>query len=481
MASATQIITSRVSIEHPERATEWAHKIRSQSALISPYEDVEDVPSSITIDESVMNAPRQKAADAATAELAEQIAEILYPTHNGIRGPIALYEKDLTKLRKAVTVQRKRTIEENTKHNEEFSWAFRILKQGPWDPIIDPMSLNGAPSLPMPVDIAEPETLAPFFEHLALGGNDLIKSTIQGQKGAISIEEPFHHTSAIEFERGVAYSDGRMDLCKMVVGPNNIEALMESLKTNEFITHFLLGNNIIGPHGAKCIASFLKEFPNRMDTWYLAGNCIDAPSFKLLVNEWARSTIVTNIWLKRNPLSSSAAADVFRLITETQNLRTLDLDQTELGDDGVAELFAKLSQHTKPLSLRHIYLSAIGIGVQGAGAIANFLASPHCLLESLYMTNNPLGNEGVTALANGLKANKTLTRLTLASVGVSDEGTIALCKALHNHPALTTLDIGQSYATEDLQSRFVNQYLPFPPPIPHHPNPIPTPLEHPSH
>ena len=213
------------------------------------------------------------------------------------------------------------------------------------------------------------------------------------------------------------------------------------------------GNNIIGPHGAKCIADFVNQFPNRMDTWYLAGNCIDAPSFRLLVDEWVNSSSVTNVWLKRNPLGPAAADDVFRLITQTPNLRTLDLDQTELGDAGVEDLFNKLATHDKPVALRHVYLNAIGIGAKGAVAIAQYLASPHCALDALYMTNNPLGNAGVAALAIGVKSNTSLTRLTLASVGVSDEGIIALCGALEQHPKLITLDIGQSYATEDLDSR----------------------------
>lgn len=56
---------------------------------------------------------------------------------------------------------------------------------------------------------------------------------------------------------------------------------------------FDLGNNIIGPYGASCIAEFLKEFPNRMDTWYLAGNYINGLGFHSLVDQLVRSTIVT--------------------------------------------------------------------------------------------------------------------------------------------------------------------------------------------
>jgi hypothetical protein len=333
-------------------------------------------------------------------------------------------------------------------------WAKRILKQGDWDAVTDPWPLSGASSLPMQVQIAEPHTLEPFFDHLRLGGTDELSSTVR-TKEATRAEEQHSGAQALAFPKGIVYSDRRMDLCKVVLGPRNIGELLDSLRTNEFITHFLLGNNIIGPHGADCIANFLKDFPNRMDTWYLAGNCIDAASFKVLVNEWVHSESVTNIWLKRNPLTPSAAEDVFRLITQTPNLRTLDLDQTELGDVGVAELFSMLTLNagTSNSSLQHLYLNAVGIGEKGAMAIADYLASPTCALDSLYASNNPMGSTGVIKLAAGLRTNKSLQRLTLASTGMGDRGIIALCDALKHHPMLMALDIGQSFATEDLGAR----------------------------
>ncbi|KAJ4301389.1 hypothetical protein N0V90_003481 [Kalmusia sp. IMI 367209] len=458
MASATVISDMGTPNLPCDQASQWADKIRAQLSIIAPYENSQDeyLPSSVMIDESIMEAPHRRAADPKAAALAVEIAQLLYPSHDNVLGALIKYEKTIVKLRQLVIKQRKRTIDENTKRKELFDWGKRIIKQGAWNPVADPVSLAGAPSLPMPVKVAKQETLAPFFEHLALGGTEDISSTARSIEEAVEIEEPYYNVKSLEFEKGVLYSDHRMDLCKMVVGPTNIGDLIEILKTNEFVTHFLLGNNIIGPHGAKCIANFLKETPNRMDTWYLAGNCIDTTSFKLLVDEWVKSTSVTNIWLKRNPLMPEAADDVFRLITQTANLRTLDLDQTELGDAGVTELFTKLAQHTheRPLPLRHIYLNAVGIGAKGAAAIAEYLASPHCTLNAVYAANNPMGNDGAIALAAGLKKNKSISRLTLASIGVSDDGIIALCEALSEHPSMTTLEIGQHFATPDLGSRY---------------------------
>ncbi|KAF2795058.1 RNI-like protein [Melanomma pulvis-pyrius CBS 109.77] len=440
------------------QAVQWADKIRNVLLVVAPYDESEDskLPMSINIDESIMEAPRRRSANPVIAALANHVAQLLYPSPDNSLGSLIKYDKDIIKLRRYVLQQRKRAIEIATKRNDMLNLHKRIIAQGAWDPAVDPLSLNGTPSLPMPVKIADPETLAPFFEHIQLDGTEDISSSARATEDSIEVEEPYYGTKALEFQKGVLYADHRMDLCKMVLGPQNIGDLIESLKTNTFITHFLLGNNIIGPHGAKCIAEFLKEFPNRIDTWYLAGNCIDTPSFSLLVDEWVRSTSVTNIWLKRNPLGPTSAADVFKLISQTPHLRTLDLDQTELGDAGVAELFSRLASHytETPLPLRHLYLNGVGIGVKAATAIGKYLATAHCALHSLYLTNNPIGSDGITALAEGLKQNKSLARLTLASVGMSDDGAVSLCEALYDHANIVALDIGQSLATLDLGSRY---------------------------
>ncbi|PKX88665.1 uncharacterized protein P174DRAFT_414860 [Aspergillus novofumigatus IBT 16806] len=333
-------------------------------------------------------------------------------------------------------------------------WSDRILAQGPWDQTVTQGMLKGAPSLPMPVEISDAGSLTPFFNHLKNDGSYETASDAKGESQPAA--EPYHSVPTLEFNKGVLYEDGRMDLCKMALGPPNIWTLMHSLRSNTFVQHFLLGNNIIGPAGAQAIADFVQEFPNRIDTWYLAGNCIDGASFALLTDALVKSPAVTNIWLKRNPLGPESVDSLFRLITHTPNLRTLDLDQTELGDAGVAALFTRLAEYipATPLSMRILYLSATGISTAACEAISRYLASPHCPITSLYMSSNPIGDAGAKVLAKGLQQNKTLQRLSLQSVGLTDEGATALVSSLQGHPALETLDISPSYSTQDLNARF---------------------------
>lgn len=239
-----------------------------------------------------------------------------------------------------------------------------------------------------------------------------------------------------------------------VLGPLNISQLMTSLENNTFVRHFLLGNNMIGPVGARLISDFVFAHPDRMETWYLAGNCIDLTGFKRLVSAWITSTSITNIWLKRNPLGPNASMALCDLITKTSNLRTLDLDQTELGDEGVAHLFSLLANHHSLIPLRHIYLNAVGIGQSACKSLTMYLSSPHCALESVYLSANPVGDAGANALAEGLGNNQSLLRLTLASCGLKSQGVKRILQDLQRHPRLMTLHMGQSYATEDLNMRY---------------------------
>ncbi|KAF4345309.1 hypothetical protein FBEOM_811 [Fusarium beomiforme] len=418
------------------------------------------------IDDALHDLPRRKSA---RHNLAVAISSFLYPVHQGSLTTIIRYEEDRVRLRAWAALQRRFDMLKATIRNGHTTrglssgaapgvqapvWASRITSQGVWDPAKHPISLDGVPAIPMPVQIANEADLAPFLNHLENGGSSKLTGHEKGFELDGGRGEPYYGVKGAEFRKGVVYDDGRMDLCKMVVGPDHIGKLMDSLRPNEFVRHFLLGNNIIGPVGAHEIANFIHDLPGRIDTWYLAGNCIDGPSFKILVDAMIKSEAITNIWLKRNPLGSDASNDVYRLITGIQNLRTLDVDQTQLGDRGVADLFNRLAGHEMPkgekLPLKHIYINGNGISTEGAKAIGKFLVSPHCGLTSLYLSSNPLGDDGAEALAQALPQAPYLTRLLLQSIGVSTKGAVALCKAATGHQSLEVFDLGQAYATQDL-------------------------------
>lgn len=70
------------------------------------------------------------------------------------------------------------------------------------------------------------------------------------------------------------------------------------------------------------------------------------------------------------------------------------------------------------------------------------------------MSCNPIGDAGAVALAQSLAGNASLLRLSITSCGLKSTGAEHIMTALKVHPRLMTLNIGQNYATDDLNARF---------------------------
>ncbi|KAK0508890.1 hypothetical protein JMJ35_008261 [Cladonia borealis] len=295
---------------------------------------------------------------------------------------------------------------------------------------------------------------------------------------------------------------------------HDIPKLLSDLGNSGLVRHVLIENNIIGLAGAAALAHWTLNNPGNIETWFLAGNCINATILQRLVGAWIFADNVTNIWLRRNPLGSESAYMLSILIKNSPKLRTLDLDQTELGDQGVADLFGALLPlqpenvlkvktpvpapngdsemlyrvislnpiwikkrawgeesplrtvrppttinldeltYKSTVALRNVYLDAVGASAKACWSIGLYLSHSLCPIESLYLCNNPLGHVGAMALANGLARNQSLLRLNLASCGLNNDGVIAILGALKAHIRLRSLGLSQSHETSKLGSRY---------------------------
>ncbi|MCJ1296853.1 hypothetical protein MMC34_008421 [Xylographa carneopallida] len=343
----------------------------------------------------------------------------------------------------------------NTTHVHASREAYDALKERPVSrDVIHPFA--------MPVTQTELCELQPFFHFLHSDTNpfDCGVDERQAMCERFGAKYSGADNNQFEFQRGVFYTDARMDLCKQTVGPAHIEALMQSLRPNRHVRHFLLGNNVIGRNGADSIASFLRdrraqpELP-AIRTWYVAGCAFDGESMGRLVDEWQHEPSVEAIWLKRNPLSLSGAQQVARLLSSATcaRLRILDVDNSGLLDEGAVVVFDALRHNH---SLRHLYISANGIGPVGAHSAARYLeyVRDNCPrvkgLRSLFMSVNRMGDEGAIVLAGALSGQRHLKRLLLASNRIESAGAVALAAALEHNDVLQVLDLGLYTSTGDL-------------------------------
>lgn len=376
-----------------------------------------------------------------TRALAEAISCQLFPEQTPTKASIS-YASLVQVLKTSAREERARSLAPKTNKKGNL-----VRPQGAWKgQALDPVSLDGPMAMPMPVTIPPEEEFRPVFDFLKR--NEDPHSYICGQQAADGItpgEELNWGTPMIEFHRGIIYEDGRLDLCKMVTGPNHITPLMDSLESNTHISQFLLGNNVISGTGADRIAKFIAKYPERIETWYLAGGHINAAGLRKLVNAMVMSERITNVWLKRNPLGPDAAGVLADLVHRTKNLRTLDLENTELGDKGMAAFFQSLKG--QKTSLRNIFLNANGIGESASQALAEYLDDPCTQMGSIFLGSNPIGDAGMKYLAPAFARHQTLQRLSLTSTGLTPKGINDLCVALNDHPAFTSLDLSASVTT----------------------------------
>ena len=308
----------------------------------------------------------------------------------------------------------------------------------------------------MKVDISSLEELEPFFTHLATDG---------------IMYSPENSTEHKEFIRGAVYPDGRMDLCKQVVGPTWIGALMTALKTNTQVEHFLLGNNITNLEGGRAIGEFLATpRPNKIKTWYLAGSEFSSKALEHIIAGFlaAGDNDVSGLWLKRNPLYAEGMVHIRKLLESNKSIKVLDLHNTAIGlkeltyrdetnnferhltDNGIKELCEGLKVNEV---LENLYLGANALKLSSINYLADYfqfkVTHQRPGIKSLWLDMNKMTDEGCKILCESL-LNYPIRVLELGSNFISEDGMAHITRCFRNHSTLEVLYLGLYKATADM-------------------------------
>ncbi len=156
------------------------------------------------------------------------------------------------------------------------------------------------------------------------------------------------------------------------------------------------------------------------------------------------------MWLKRNPIGVVGADSLAEMLRHNTSIRTLDLVNTQIGDEGLAAILEVLTYTNR--TVERLYLGGNQIQENQAALLANLLAD-NPVITGLFLNVNHLGDRGVTVLVDGLAENKTLIDLGLASNGIGVAGCNPLLAAVATHPKLSNQDLGYSPSTGVLGSQ----------------------------
>jgi Ran GTPase-activating protein (RanGAP) involved in mRNA processing and transport len=313
-----------------------------------------------------------------------------------------------------------------------------------------------------PVDISAPELLEPLYLYLH---NEKI--------------DKIDKDADVQFIRGTVCADGRLDLCKQVIGPIGINGLMESLSFDSLlpepkVKHLLLGNNICGNELGHSVGKFIESGKSALTTWYIAGNNMDVDGITPVCKALETDKQVKQLWLKRNPIRALGIPQIINMLKVNTYLEVLDLTNTGLMDEGGILILSNLNQ-----TLKYLYLASngltywtceflsqcvnksgliqIGLGCNrladiGAKHIADMISDPECKIQSLEIGSVGIGPIGAKYISEALKINKSMIALNIGFLKstndlkevpniIGSDGAISFAKALEINRSLRHLDL----------------------------------------
>lgn len=95
-----------------------------------------------------------------------------------------------------------------------------------------------------------------------------------------------------------------------------------------------------------------------------------------------------------------------------------------------------------------ISLQLNSLGSDACKEIRDLLLHDKCMVSSLRLTNNPVGEQGAQYLAEALAGNRSLTRLSLLHTALGDRGAEVLAQHLAKNQHLQELNLGYNSLTD---------------------------------
>lgn len=251
--------------------------------------------------------------------------------------------------------------------------------------------------------------------------------------------------SQTKFPRGTITTDGRLDLCKQVVGPAGISPVLNAMKNSAYVKRLLLGNNIVGDGGAFEIASEMTT--SQLECWYIAGNDFTAKGIAAIAESLKTNLYCTSLWLKRNPIGPDGMASIADMLIHNSVLQVLDLVNCGLLDAGLEILLSGLTGARRNRTLRVLWLDTNAITYKSANLLANYIAR-ECELTDLSLSCNRIADTGMEIIAPAIAQNTTLTRISFASNRIGPAGAKYFCQAIQNHPKINFINLGYIKSTD---------------------------------
>ena len=253
------------------------------------------------------------------------------------------------------------------------------------------------------------------------------------------------------------------------------------------LTHIELPNNGLTAAAGGPLANIIQAQHETLTVLSLAHNPLTSAGLEPLVDALSSESsqspsLLRELNLSDTKLGSKGATVVASILRTNTSLRTLNLSKNDLGPKGIQRLAPAIGSHVK---LKHIDLSYNNMKLRGATLLAQALQESsssqnnnhdrrrhsNCIderdydddetpgLKSVVLTCNRIGPQGIQALCDVLKFDRTIESLSVGKNEASPEGGAFLAYLLKSNYTLRSLDVHDNQIGPDAASLLVEQLV----------------------
>jgi len=271
-----------------------------------------------------------------------------------------------------------------------------------------------------------------------------------------------HFDMGLQCARNIALLLGQQSSLKCLcceetnLGDEMFVEIASALRKQPQIEELNFYANNIGRNGCVALGNALDGMRNpNLATVHLEYNDIDDEGLHALVAGLINCHNLTSLCLSGNELVTAAGLRSLSTLFQSEQCRLerLDLQKTNMDNDGVAVLKAGLASLP---TLKKLDLSDNRIGDQGLQALVRGLGSCN-LLEDLYLSSNNMLTQSVVGMRSlgTLVQRANIHSLFLCDDTVNDEGLQCLVDGMANCCSLQTLNLSYNHSISSWIEVFV--------------------------
>uniref|UniRef100_A0AAV1SZR2 Uncharacterized protein n=1 Tax=Peronospora matthiolae TaxID=2874970 RepID=A0AAV1SZR2_9STRA len=227
---------------------------------------------------------------------------------------------------------------------------------------------------------------------------------------------------------------------------SDVVTLAKAISTNTLLRELYMSGHELGPRGLEAFADCLATNMT-LQHLCLGSETLGDDAVKVLCTGLARNAQSNlQVWdLEFKSLNVDGTSAIAELLKTNETLTAITLSRNPIQDEGVERVANGLRANPQS-QVAELNLTNIGISGAGLDHLAALVASKTCSVTTLQMSFNSLG-DATSAFFDALATNTSVAKLLLKECKLTDQHAAALASALVHNLTLSEVDLSDNELT----------------------------------